>query len=585
MFKYMRKNIDFFIFLLLLGLVSLFVEKSLQIKTVCELFVEVSVLTFVSCLLPDRIRRYFNGLVFFILYAVTLVEYLIFTNTNSSFTPTLIQVFLQTNEDEATDAFTSYLSLGDFINRRVLCILLLIIIHILYIINRQKITIVLSKLLKDCLSRINWKIFQIALISFFIICLSFTYKNIYSLATIYVQPSHYNLQQKWAHFRNNKWLKPGFYLPVYRLIYSLKANYLNADVLHYLEETHKNIKIDSCLFKSKDIVLIIGESCNKKHMSLYGYNKNTTPFQLQEYKNENLYPFTEAISSWNLTCESFQQMFSMHSYGDGKEWYQVPLFTSVFKKAGYHVSFITNQFIQTYNEGIADFQGGIFINTPSLSNVQFSSRNTHKYKWDEMITDDVDSLVGQHENRLTIFHLFGQHFKYGTHINPDYKIFKADDYIYRKDLDEENRQILADYDNATLYNDYAISKILNLYKDTETIVVFLSDHGELVFDNCNKCYRNQSTEPSEMIPQYEIPFWIWCSDKYKESHQDVVNSIKDHLNKRFMSDNLAQLMVSLAGISTKYNNNRNNILSKDYNEKRVRLVRGTIDYDKHILQK
>ena len=25
--------------------------------------------------------------------------------------------------------------------------------------------------------------------------------------------------------------------------------------------------------------------------------------------------------------------------------------------------------------------------------------------------------------------------------------------------------------------------------------------------------------------------------------------------------------------------------SKDYNEKRVRLVRGTIDYDKHILQK
>ena len=113
----------------------------------------------------------------------------------------------------------------------------------------------------------------------------------------------------------------------------------------------------------------------------------------------------------------------------------------------------------------------------------------------------------------------------------------------------------------------------------------MSDHGELVFDNCDKCYRNQSTEPSEMIPQYEIPFWIWCSNKYKEAHQDVISSIKDHLNKRFMSDNLAQLMISLAGISTKYNNNRNNILSKDYNEKRVRLVRGTIDYDKHILQK
>ena len=578
----MKKNIDFFIFLFLLGFLTLLIDKNIHIKPICELFVDISILTLISCLLSNKIRHLFNGFVFFILYATTIIEQLIIINTNSQYTPTIIQVFLQTNENEATDALLSYLSLGDFINIRVFSYILLVILHVLYICNRKKVKTNISKLLKTIKFKNKTIFIRIAFFSLFLVCTSFCYKNIYSLATIYVQTNHYDLQQKWAHYSKNKWLTPGFYLPFYRLIYSLKANYLNADVLHYLEQTHNNVKIDSCFYKSKEIVLIIGESCNKKHMSLYGYNKNTTPYQLQEYKTENLFPFTEAISSWNLTCESFQQMFSMHSYGDGKEWYDVPLFTALFKKAGYHVTFITNQFVQTYDEGIADFQGGLFLNTPTLSNIQFSARNTHKYKWDEMITNDVDSLVGQHENNLTIFHLFGQHFKYGKHINPQYYIFNINDYSFRNDLDEEKKQILADYDNATLYNDFAISKILNLYKDKDVIVVFVSDHGEMVFDNCDECYRNHSTEPYAIIQQYEIPFWIWCSDKYKESHQDVVNSIKNNLNKKFMSDNLAQLMVGLAGITTKYNNAQNNILSKEYNEKRERLIRGTINYDKQV---
>ena len=37
---------------------------------------------------------------------------------------------------------------------------------------------------------------------------------------------------------------------------------------------------------------------------------------------------------------------------------------------------------------------------------------------------------------------------------------------------------IADYDNATLYNDIVLSKIVDLFRQQEAIVIYLSDHGE-----------------------------------------------------------------------------------------------------------
>ena len=93
------------------------------------------------------------------------------------------------------------------------------------------------------------------------------------------------------------------------------------------------------------IVLVVGESANRHHSQLYGYPLPTTPHQLA-LKNgkDSLAVFADVVSPWNLTSRVFKQIFSLQSVGEKGDWSDYALFPAVFKKAGYHVSFLSNQF-------------------------------------------------------------------------------------------------------------------------------------------------------------------------------------------------------------------------------------------------
>src|SRR5690606_21171230 len=58
----------------------------------------------------------------------------------------------------------------------------------------------------------------------------------------------------------------------------------------------------------KTIVLVIGESARRCNMSLYGYTRDTTPFQKQEYNNLKLY--TDMVSSAGITLFSVPMLLS-----------------------------------------------------------------------------------------------------------------------------------------------------------------------------------------------------------------------------------------------------------------------------------
>ena len=64
---------------------------------------------------------------------------------------------------------------------------------------------------------------------------------------------------------------------------------------------------------------------------------------------------------------------------------------------------------------------------------------------------------------------------------------------------------------------------------------------------------------------YEIPFMIWCSDKYKENHADIVKSIQKSVDKPLMSDNLCHLLMRLGGVKSVYYHESRDVLSPQYN--------------------
>ena len=144
------------------------------------------------------------------------------------------------------------------------------------------------------------------------------------------------------------------------------------------------------------------------------------------------------------------------------------------------------------------------------------------------------------------------------------------------------RMLLADYDNATLYNDSIMGEVIKRFENEDAIVIYMSDHGEEAFGDGLEIFgRNHSAVIDFRLAheEYEIPLWIWYSKQYAKNHPDIVRQINHAAHRPFMTDNISQVLVYLAGIHTPFYRDDYNILSDDYDASRKRIIKGTVDYD------
>ena len=279
----------------------------------------------------------------------------------------------------------------------------------------------------------------------------------------------------------------------------------------------------------------------------------------------------------------------MHVIGEKGEWCDYPLFPELFRKAGYKVSFITNQFLPQAKAAVYDFSGGFFLNNPELSKAQFDVRNDKLHVFDEDLLTDYDNFVKDGKikpdgHNLTIFHLIGQHVNYRTRCpRSQFKFFASDYEDKRPELTPKQRKVLSYYDNAVQYNDSIVDQICKRFENQDAIVIYMPDHGEECYEeNRGFICRNHSASIDWPLAHYEfeIPFWIYCSPKYAHSRPEIFKEIVQARKRRFMTDELPDMLLYLAGISSKDYHEEYNILSSKYDEMRPRILKATTDYDK-----
>jgi heptose-I-phosphate ethanolaminephosphotransferase len=152
---------------------------------------------------------------------------------------------------------------------------------------------------------------------------------------------------------------------------------------------------------------------------------------------------------------------------------------------------------------------------------------------------------------------------------------------HRENLKPEELEILSEYDNATRYNDDVLRMIIEKFKKTNTIILYLSDHGEECYDEIHTFGRTHNSQITKDIAknEFEIPFWIWCSEEYKSKHAALVEAISQSTDKPFFSSDLGFLMLRIAGISCDYYDKKRDILDDNYKSVRKRLLRGSIYYE------
>ena len=607
-FTPIRVNFAFFVFMFLLGYACTQLEVPNKkgyapyALAPIELFLDIYVVCLILSFIPIKIRRWIRATMYAILYPVSIIDIYCFVRFGSTLTPTMLLLVGETNSSEASEFFSTYLD-WNLLFTPIGLILLLMLAHIAcnIIAARRKVHPAVRHKLTGRLGRIYKKLSPsdkvkvsigaaaggiLGVLSLILLYNGYTETINNKIATVRLM-SYKNIGD--VEHELTKKDRANLYLPIYRLAFSVYANKLTAKQVDKLIAGIKDVTVDTCTFRSQHIVFVIGESYNKHHSQLYGYRHETTPRQVELQKKGNLIPFTDVIAPFNLTSFVFKNIFSVHAVGDKGDWCDDPLFPELFRRAGYRVSFITNQFLPQAKEAVYDFSGGFFLNNPLLSKAQFDVRNTRLYKFDAGVLRDYDQIVMKDREknpdvpRLTILHLKGQHTNYHDRFPKDRKHFNEKD--YKKDWPEMNkrcRMLLADYDNATLYNDSIMSEIIKRFEEEDAIVVYMSDHGEEAFGDGLEIFgRNHSAQIDFRLAheEYEIPLWIWYSKEYARKHPDIVKQVKNASNRPFMTDNISQVLLYLAGIQSPHYRDEYNVLSDGYNARRERIIKNTVNYD------
>lgn len=582
-----RSNASFFVFMYALGYCCTQTEIRLHLRgavpyelSAVELFFDLCLLCAILAVIPRKVRRVIRAVLAFIFYAVALIDMFCYVHFESTLTPTMLMLFFETTGREAGEFLQSYVG-WDLITSKTGLILLIALLHLAWNMVAQQLRS--NKMVGPRLAPpVVWTLSAlagIAAFAFFIHCGSRCWDN--KCATVRLMSKH-NLGEV-EHELTQKGCA-NLYLPIYRLMFSLYANRLAAKQVDRLLATSEHVSVESCDFRSPQIVLIIGESYNRHRSQLYGYQRPTTPRQLQRMQDSTLVAFTDVVAPWNLTSFVFKHMFSLHCIGDDGEWCDSPLFPQVFRKAGYHVKFLTNQFLPKSGEEVYDFSGGFFLNNPTLSRALFDERNSKLHRYDEGLLEDYDRMVAKkrYPHQLTIFHLMGQHVDYRARFPmKTRRKFTPADYN-RTDLSPQRQQINADYDNAVLYNDSVVDQIIRRFENENAIVIYVPDHGEECFNGSLPFYgRMHSADIDYRLAreEFEIPFWIWASDEYRMTHPYGWKAIQEYRHRPLMTDALPHTLLFLGGIHSNYYRKNYDVLNAEYNTKRPRVLKMTTDYN------
>ncbi len=317
------------------------------------------------------------------------------------------------------------------------------------------------------------------------------------------------------------------------------------------------------------VIFILGESTNRYHMSLYGYDKPTTPNLERRLEQEGLILFTDCISGATETMPACQRLFTFYANGGGvtdKPWYRYANLFDILKAAGYHTAWLSNQEVT-----------GIYGNVPRAyadrcDEKKFTTihdTETTVYEFDEKILPLLDDSLSKNSSakNFYVLHLLGTHLKYRARYPAEFEVFKADE---EPAAEAWQREYQAAYDNAVLYNDFVVDEIIKRFEDKDAVVIYVADHGEDVLEDGVHLGHG----PMGGARQFEIPMTVWLSEACKANHPDLVQKISEAKDLPFMTDDMIHALLDLMAIETADFDSRKSLFSKDFDATRKRIYKG-----------
>ena len=319
--------------------------------------------------------------------------------------------------------------------------------------------------------------------------------------------------------------------------------------------THPDITIIDKSQMPANVVLIIGESFARVHSSLYGYDKPTNPELGACRDSSMLFTFDNIDAPAPTTAQSLRFMLSAYAQSDDassneKKWYEYTTIIELMQDCGFDCYWFSNQARgNKHNSTARAFAEA--CNKHWFLQQEGSDR--YNVTPDKVLVDSSYQFVNHLQStghHFIIYHMMGSHYEFSMRYPQEFAKFTESDYLTEP---QSHRTILASYDNSILYNDYIVRQILNLYKDKDAIVIYIPDHGQVMYrDPKDPDYyaHGKMNNKVRYALGVEVPFMIYASPLYQEKHPETMQRIKyrqDH-PKAWNSDDLPYLIMDLIGV-------------------------------------
>ena len=119
-------------------------------------------------------------------------------------------------------------------------------------------------------------------------------------------------------------------------------------------------------------------------------------------------------------------------------------------------------------------------------------------------------------------------------------------------------KLINTYDNSILYTDYIITSAIEQLKDKNAIVIYSSDHGELMGEYGKFGHGHEKIEEF----QQDVPLIIWASDRFKKENPGVFESIRKKSGQWKHHNNIFHTILSIAGIKSDCIDEKLNLCNK-----------------------
>lgn len=312
------------------------------------------------------------------------------------------------------------------------------------------------------------------------------------------------------------------------------------------------------------VVLVIGESHSVFHSPLYGYPLNTNPNMMRHMADSSLIVFNDVVTIDDHTSAVMNSIYSVGRYNNN--FYNLPLLPMIIRGVGYFTALYDNQYFVNNGQGI--------LTNKSLSEHMFDFRNAKSYSYDGDMVKDI--VLPDNRKSFVIIHLYGQHYTYSERYPESFSKFKPSQYTGS----DKQKQTKSEYDNACLYNDYVLEQILNKFCKKDACVVYLSDHGEELFEQSDLYGHGFAAYAPSIKYQIRIPMFVWGAEKFRINNPTLWDRIQSAADLPMSSDDVSHFILDLTGTGGPELDKTRSALNKEYDAKYPRIVLHSIEYDK-----